>query len=132
MSQIVSFALAGLAVASISSMGYAQCGGFGKFSRGYYPPSRGYSSQHAVRGGRYTQQRLYFAQPNNSCNQSPRYSIPQYPSRSNVTPNYEYGGTYSDRQGSGSRGITPAPNYPGQPVFQPGPSYSAPQGSGSR
>ncbi len=132
MSRIVSFGLAGLVVASISSIGYAQCGGFGQFSGGYPPYSRGYSSQHPVYGGRYLQQRFYFAPPHNSCNQSPGYSIPQYPSGGNVTPNYGYGATYSGPQGSGSRGITPAPNYPGQPVFQPGPIYSAPQGSGLR
>lgn len=132
MSRIVSFGLVGLLVASFSSIGYAQCLGVGYFSGGYTPSYRGYSGQHPVYGGRCTQQRLFFAQPNNSCNQWPHYSIPQYPSRGNVTPNYEYEGTYSSPQGSGSRGIMPAPNYPGQPVFQPGPSYSAPQGSGSR
>ncbi len=132
MSRIVSLGLVGLVIASISSNGYAQCGGLGHFSGGYGPSYRGYRSQHPVYGGRYPQQRLYFAPSNNYCNQSPGYAIPQYPSGGNVTPNYGYGATYSGPQGSGSRGATPAPNYPRQPAFQPGPSYSAPQGSGSR
>ena len=128
MSRLVSFGLLTLVVGSVSSMGYAQCGGHGYFNGGYPATSRGYGHQVPVYSSRYPQQRYYYPQPQYYYTPSPSYAAPQYQSGG------YYGGraTYSAPQGAGVRGCDSRPIYQPQPTYQPAPSYSAPQGSGVR
>lgn len=106
MSRLVSFGLVALAVASISSIGYAQCGG-----RGYY------------RSG-YPQQRYYQSQTRNYYQASPGCC---------TGGGYSYGGgsTYAAPQGSGQP-YQSQPYYQPQYSAPQGSGMRLFQGSGSR
>lgn len=91
MSRLVSFGQVALAVASITSIGYAQCGG-----QGYY-------------GGGYPQQRRYQSQPQSRFHASPGCCN---------GGGYSYGGgtTYAAPQGFGQT-YQPQPYCPPQPRY---------------
>lgn len=124
MIRLVSFSLVVLAIVSLASMSYAQCGSFG----GNRPLSPRYGGQSAAYGGGFRSQRYYPAHSQGCFGPTSSYSAPQPFSGA-----YDDGrNNFSAPQGSGSRGYAPAPVYQLQPTFQAGPRYSMPQGSGAR